>query len=73
MTTYNGDEPAGPFLDTRRAAAYLGLRPNTLERRRLNGGGPQYRKHGRRVVYHIDDLRAWSDQVRRDIIGDSFD
>jgi hypothetical protein len=27
---------------------------------RVTGGGPIYRKHGRYVRYHIDDLNAWS-------------
>lgn len=27
---------------------------------RVVGGGPEYRKHGRYVRYHIDDLDAWS-------------
>jgi len=66
-------EPARPFLDTRQAAVYLGLKPNTLEKMRVYGGGPQYRKHGRHVRYHIDDLKAWSDLRRRDITGETFD
>jgi hypothetical protein len=28
---------------------------------RVTGGGPKYRKHGRYVRYHIDDLNAWSE------------
>jgi hypothetical protein len=27
---------------------------------RVHGGGRQFRKHGRYVRYHIDDLDAWS-------------
>jgi len=27
---------------------------------RVVGGGPRFRKHGRYVRYHIDDLDEWS-------------
>jgi excisionase family DNA binding protein len=49
-----------PFLSTAQAAFYIGLSRRTLEKMRLSGGGPKYRKHGRYVRYHIDDLNAWS-------------
>ena len=49
-----------PFLNTDQAAHYIGLSRRTLEKMRTSGGGPRYRKHGRYVRYHIDDLDAWS-------------
>ena len=49
-----------PFLTTEQAAEYVGLKRRTLEKMRTVGGGPPYRKHGRYVRYHIDELRAWS-------------
>jgi excisionase family DNA binding protein len=49
-----------PFLSTAQAAHYVGLSRRTLEKMRVGGGGPKYRKHGRYVRYHIDDLDAWS-------------
>lgn len=49
-----------PFLNTDQAAFYIGLSRRTLEKMRTTGGGPRYRKHGRYVRYHIDDLDAWS-------------
>ncbi|MDX8508400.1 helix-turn-helix transcriptional regulator [Mesorhizobium captivum] len=49
-----------PFLNTAQAAFYVGLSQRTLEKMRLKGGGPQFRKHGRFVRYHIDELDAWS-------------
>jgi hypothetical protein len=49
-----------PFLNTAQAAFYIGLSKRTLEKMRVTGGGPIYRKHGRYVRYHIDDLNAWS-------------
>ncbi len=60
----------GPFLTTREAARFLKLKPNTLEKMRVYGGGPIYRKHGRRVRYHIDDLTAWSDLRKKDVTSD---
>ncbi|WP_419739564.1 helix-turn-helix transcriptional regulator [Ruegeria sp.] len=49
-----------PFLTTREAAYYLCLSYRTLEKMRLTGNGPRFRKHGRYVRYHIADLEAWS-------------
>jgi len=50
-----------PFLNTAQAAFYIGLSKRTLEKMRTTGTGPKYRKHGRYVRYHIDDLNAWSE------------
>ena len=60
----------GPFLTTKEAARFLKLKPNTLEKMRVYGGGPIYRKHGRHVRYHIDDLTAWSDLRKKDVTSD---
>jgi hypothetical protein len=49
------------LLDTSKAALLLGLSPRTLEKFRITGGGPVYRKLGRRVLYDPDDLRVWVD------------
>lgn len=49
-----------PFLNTPQAAFYVGLSARTLEKMRLEGRGPRYRKHGRYVRYHIEDLDVWS-------------
>ncbi|WP_192365742.1 helix-turn-helix transcriptional regulator [Mesorhizobium mediterraneum] len=49
-----------PFLNTAQAAFYIGMSQRTLEKMRLTGGGPKYRKHGRYVRYHIDELDDWS-------------
>jgi excisionase family DNA binding protein len=48
------------FLNTPEAATYLRLSRRTLEKMRSQGDGPHYRKHGRYVRYHIDDLDKWS-------------
>jgi excisionase family DNA binding protein len=49
-----------PFLNTDQAAHYVSLSRRTLEKMRTAGGGPRFRKHGRYVRYHIDDLEEWS-------------
>ena len=59
-----------PFLNTREAAHYVGLSPRTLEKMRVLGGGPRYRKHGRYVRYHIADLDSWSTSRTRKSTSD---
>lgn len=49
-----------PFLTPQQAAHYLGISIRTLQEQRSAGTGPKYRRHCRRVRYHIDDLEAWS-------------
>ncbi len=49
------------YLRTPDAAAYLGIAAGTLENKRYSGGGPRFRKLGKRtVVYLPDDLDAWA-------------
>jgi predicted DNA-binding transcriptional regulator AlpA len=50
------------FLRTPEAAHFLGLSGRTLEKHRTYGTGPAYHKLGGRVVYAIEDLRAWADR-----------
>jgi excisionase family DNA binding protein len=52
-----------PFLNTAQAAYYLGLSSRLLERMRSKGEGPRFRRHGRFVRYHFDDLNAWSEST----------
>lgn len=49
-----------PFLNTDQAAFYIGLSRRTLEKMRAEGGGPPFRRHGRYIRYHIDELDTWS-------------
>jgi excisionase family DNA binding protein len=58
--------PASPYLTTDEAAAVVRLAPATLRNMRSRGAGPAYRKHGRLVRYHIDDLNAWSASRQKD-------
>jgi Helix-turn-helix domain len=57
--------PEPPFLNTAEAAAWLRLTKNTLEKMRVQGTGPLYRKHGRYVRYHIEDLVDYSQASKR--------
>ena len=65
MGSNEGPSPEKPFLSTKEAAAWFGLTPNTLEKMRVNGNGPIYRKHGRYVRHHINDLASWSNANKR--------
>ncbi|WCU83882.1 helix-turn-helix domain-containing protein [Pseudomonas aeruginosa] len=55
--------PAQPqrYLTNDEAAEYLRLSPRTLEKQRVIGGGPKFRKFGRRVMYAVADLDAWAE------------
>jgi len=65
MDINNLTPPTPKFLNSKQAAEYLGLKPNTLAKMRVFGNGPKYRKHGFRVLYALDDLNAWSDASSR--------
>lgn len=53
--------PAARYLNNDEAAAFLRLSPRTLEKQRVIGGGPRFRKFGRRVMYAVADLETWAD------------
>ena len=48
------------YLTNKEAAEFLNLSPRTLNKQRVYGGGPQFHKFGRRVVYALLDLEAWA-------------
>lgn len=48
------------FLNNDEAAQFLNLSPRTLEKQRVIGGGPRFRKFGRRVLYAVSDLEMWA-------------
>jgi hypothetical protein len=60
--TSDPHKPALVFLDNKQAADFLKLSPRTLEKHRVTGGGPRFRKLGRRVVYAVADLEAWANE-----------
>ena len=48
------------FLIQAEAADLLRVSERTLERWRVVGSGPPFRRFGRRVVYALTDLQAWA-------------
>jgi excisionase family DNA binding protein len=54
-----------PFLSTEQAAFYLGLSPRKVQAMRASGEGPKFRRHGRYVRYHIDEIEDWSKGLSR--------
>lgn len=59
------DSRAPDYLDTENAAAFLGVRPGTMEIWRCNGEGPAFLKVGRVVRYKRADLIAWLEAGRQ--------
>lgn len=49
------------YLTQNEAALFLRLSERTLERWRVEGQGPRFRRFGRRVVYAQTDLETWAD------------
>ena len=58
------------YLTNNEAAEFLRLSPRTLEKLRVIGGGPRFRKFGRRVMYAIVDLEAWADSRSFEMTSD---
>jgi predicted DNA-binding transcriptional regulator AlpA len=56
---------ASPKLRVAEAAGYLSVSKSWLDKKRLDGGGPEYLKLGRRVVYDLKDLEKWAASNRR--------
>lgn len=51
--------PPREYVNTAEAADFTGISKVQLEEWRSRGGGPAYHKVGRRVLYSLDDLRAF--------------
>ena len=49
-----------PYLNTSQAAHFLGIGWRKLQAMRIAGDGPRFRRHGRLIYYHPDDLEIWS-------------
>ena len=54
-----------PFLTTREASQYLGLKRCTLEAWRCRGNGPRFVKLNRAVRYRLTDLNDWIESRTR--------
>ena len=59
------DKSDTPFLSVEEAALWLRLKKRTLDNMRWMGTGPNFRKHGGRIYYHVDELKEWSLNSRR--------
>ena len=61
------DQLSAPFMTTKQAARFLSERRGvpvaaaTLRKLRVIGGGPEFRKFGRLVVYAGEALVRWAD------------
>jgi transposase-like protein len=55
------------YLNTRQAAEHLNISPNTLNKWRINGGGPQYAKcnDNGSVRYSLEKLNEWIEERQR--------
>jgi hypothetical protein len=65
------------YLSRREAAAALAAHgfptaPATLEKLATVGGGPPFRKYGRRVIYEYGELLAWA-EARARRVGSTSD
>ena len=49
------------YFTQNEAALFLRLSERTLERWRVEGQGPRFRRFGRRIVYAKSDLDMWAD------------
>jgi len=56
------DDLTHELLTTEEAAALLRTTPGALAALRYRGGGPRWRRHGRRVLYLRADLAAYLSQ-----------
>jgi len=70
MTQAAMRDAAPRYLTNDEAAEYLKLSPRTLEKQRVIGGGPKFRKFGRRVVYALEDLESWAAKRACDTTSD---
>ena len=58
------DDSDNPFLTIAETAELLRVNRRTLDNLRWQDEGPPFRRHGGRIVYHRDELLAWSEQRR---------
>jgi hypothetical protein len=58
------DSQKSPYLNVVEAGTFLRLKKRTLDNMRWMGTGPNFRKHGGRVFYHLDELKEWSLKTR---------
>jgi hypothetical protein len=58
------DDSDSPFLTIAEAAQLLRVNRRTLDNLRWQNDGPPFRRHGGRIIYHRDEVLAWSERRR---------
>ena len=61
-----------PLLHESQAAKLLGISPAWLQRKRWEGGGPNYVRHGRAVRYEQTAIDEWIDSHRITPAGEAM-
>jgi hypothetical protein len=56
--------PPKEYLSVEEASDFVGVSKVLLDESRSKGGGPAYHKIGRRVLYSVNDLRAFASASR---------
>ena len=56
------------FYTTKDAATYLGLAQRTLQKYRVDGSGPKFRKVRGHSFYDVADLEAWVESAEKTAI-----
>ena len=56
------------FYTTKDAATYLGLAQRTLQKYRVDGSGPKFRKLRGHSFYDVADLDAWVESAEKTAI-----
>lgn len=56
------------FYTTKDAATYLGLAQRTLQKYRVDGSGPKFRKVRGHSFYDVADLDAWVEAAEKTAI-----
>ncbi len=56
------------FYTTKDAATYLGLAQRTLQKYRVDGSGPKFRKIRGHSFYDVADLDAWVESAEKTAI-----
>ena len=56
------------FYTTKDAATYLGLAQRTLQKYRVDGSGPKFRKVRSHSFYDVADLDAWVESAEKTAI-----
>lgn len=55
------DAPDLAYLTPQQAGQHINLSPRTLEKMRSDGGGPRFKKLGKRIRYTKADLDKWAE------------